>query len=329
MLWINRGVTHPRFLRHPHSRFGTSSAVVVGLVKRVTGRDVESLNRVVNGYDNEVYRVDVIGWRPVYVRIHRQGEGDLEGETWAMEQARGAGVPVPEVLALDRIMSDDGERHVMVAAAATGRALETVEGQLSTAQRHDVLLELGRVLGRLHAVQMPGFWRPDSAGRWPSLRELRSGFIGDRLSEREELVRAGLSPLEIDQTYGALDDFPGPAPIEPVLCHGDIDRDHVFIDSDSHVTGLIDWGMWHAGSYVGELAYVWKLFGDDGLDAVLVGHRGGTSADPDFRRWLAVSLCQQQIGHIAHHVRIGDEDGVERNVLYLRRALAEVGQTSR
>lgn len=314
----------PSFLRRLHSRFGTSSAVVTDLVKRVTGRDVESLCRVVNGYDNEVYRVDVIGWKPVYVRIHRQGEGDFEGETWAMEQARNAGVPVPEVLAVDCVKSDGGERPVMIVAAAAGLALETVEGQLSTAQWHDVLLKLGQVLGRLHAVRMPGLWRPDPAGRWPSPRELRSGFIVDRLSEREDLVRAGLSPVEIDQTYSALDEFPGPAPIEPVLCHGDIDRGHVFVDSDWQVTGLIDWGMWHAGSYLGELAYVWKSFGDDGLDAVLVGHPGGSRADPDFRRSLAISLCQQQIGHIAHHVRIGDEDGVERNVAFLRRALAEV-----
>ena len=307
-----------------HARFSTAPALVAGLVKKAIGGDVESVQRVVNGYDNEVYRVAVVYRGHVYVRIRRHGEASFDSEACAMTQARDAGVPVPEVLAMDRIVVGDAEREAMIVEAAAGEAFETVEAQLSPRQRRAALVDLGRVLARLHTVRMPGIWRPSVDGRWPTPSELAPYFIKDRLSERDDLVAAGLDEIELDRTYRIVNEFPGELPVEPVLCHGDLNRGHVFIDADLHVTALIDWGMWHAWSPLGEFAYVWKTFGEDGLIAVLEGSHAGSMTDPQFRQALAVSVIQQQVGHIAHHVRIGDEAGVHRNVLILRRTLPEV-----
>jgi len=158
-------MTSSSFLREMHAHVRTDPDRVAVLVRTATRGDVESVRRVVNGYDNEVYRVTVVNRGQVYVRIGRHGEGNFDGERWAMAQAREAGVPVPDVLAIDRIVSDDAERDAMVVEAATGLAFETVEDRLSTRQRAAVLLDLGRVLARLHAVRMPGMWRPGVDGR--------------------------------------------------------------------------------------------------------------------------------------------------------------------
>ncbi len=68
-------------------------------------------------------------------------------------------------------------------------------------------------------------------------------------------------------------------------------------------TWLIDWGMWHAGSRIGELAYVATAFGWEDLQPVLQGYGYSPASDGnDLQRQLATTLAVQLIGHIAHHV---------------------------
>ena len=70
------------FLAYLHSRFGLSRSQVVEVAARAAGRDVEDIERLARGYDNEVYRVRLAGELVVYVRIRRHGEGTLEQEAW-------------------------------------------------------------------------------------------------------------------------------------------------------------------------------------------------------------------------------------------------------
>ena len=314
-------VSDSAFLHELHARFGAPRDRIISCVEHETGRFVEALERVVNGYDNEVYRVGLAGAETVYLRIRRFGEGDFDGEVWAMVRARQAGVPVPEVVSVDRMLTDDGERSVMIVRTAAGRALETMS---SPDDRRAALVDLGRTLRQLHAIPTPGMWRPDGNGRWLSVDALRAGFVRDRQGEREHLVRAGLGGAEIEQTYRVLEEFPGRLPVVPVLCHGDLNRGHIFVDDDRRVSCLIDWGMWHGGSVEGEFAGLWKTVGLDGLEHVLRGHGEQTTTDTVFRGTIAKALVQQQIGHIAHHAMIGDSHGVRRNVGFLRQGLAEL-----
>ena len=107
-----------------------------------------------------------------------------------------------------------------------------------------------------------------------------------------------------------------------VLCHGDVSSEHVFVDARLRVSGLIDWGMWHAGSRIGELASVATAFGWDDLQPVLQGYGYSPARDGnDLQRQLATTLAVQLIGHVAHHVGIGDPDGAASNVAAVRQAL--------
>lgn len=239
-----------------------------------------------------------------------------------MELARTGGVPVPEVLDVDAA-SDLADGHpVMVVAAAPGQQLEGVLAAASDAERRQVLSGLGGELARLHSIAMPGVWRPDDAGRWPDPDELREGFGRDRRNERNQLVAAGMTDAEVDRVMALLDLSPDPPRAGFVLCHGDVSPEHVFVDARRQVSGLIDWGMWHGGSPTGELAYVADAFGWRDLEPILQGYGyGPVMRDGELHRLLATTLAVQLIGHIAHHVAIGDPDGAASNVTAVRRAL--------
>lgn len=320
------------FLAGRHARFRVPTAVVVELVKRATGFEVVETHRVVAGYDNEVYRVRVADGGTVYPRIRRFGEeqGGARGEAWAMAQARSAGVPAPEVLLLDTIAGDDGECEVMVVAEAPGRELPGVLRTLSARQRHIVMMRLGEILARLHSVGTPGPWRPDDDGVWPEPEQVRRWFIADRAAEHADLVAAGLDGYEVDRIIEILDQ--GWEPVAhgaAILCHGDISPDHVFIDDDLQISGLIDWGMWAGGSTTADLANASLRNTDDDFAAIVQGHGTGSFDERSFRRGIALATLAEMAGTMAHHQRIGDTNGMPSAVNRLRRVLTEFTDPSR
>lgn len=314
------------FLSQLHASFGLPRDAVIGLVQRIMGGRVAEIRRVVNGYDNEVHLVALEDGTTVYARIRPPGQDGFDGELWAMERAREAGVPVPEIHAMETIASADGDRHAMVLESAPGQPLDEALPRLSTAQRRGAMVEVGRTLATLHSVRTPGLWRPDDDGSWPDPADLRRGFIADRAAERPHLEAAGLTVDEIEQTLGFLGASPDtPVQDNPVLCHGDASTEHIFVDADLRVCALIDWGMWHGGSAIGELAYVSMSHDPADLPDIYRGHGVADPADPSFRRAISLSVVNQVIGHIAHHVSIGDEHGTRDNVAELRRALGQLG----
>jgi aminoglycoside phosphotransferase (APT) family kinase protein len=317
-------MTPSDFLARLHAGFALPPTTVADLAVRAAGGRVAEARRIVAGYDNEVYRVRLEGGRVVFVRVARLGESDFAGEVWAMDQACAAGVPVPDVLLLDTVADGNAGLPAMVVTEVPGRPLLTVLPELPDARRRTALTEVGRVLAVLHSVRTPGVWRPDG-GRWPDPGHQRRLFVADRRAERPQLLAAGLTADEADRTYALVGRSPAtPAPARPVLCHGDLSPDHVFVGADLRVSGLIDWGMWHGGSAVGELANLWRGYDADDFSALLAGHGGGSLTDPPFRAALALALVNQLVGSIAHHVRIGDTAEVVAQVGTLRSALAEL-----
>ena len=313
------------FLTGLHAAFGVPRAVVVGVAQRATGGEVADVQRVVRGYDNEVYRVRLANDSIVYVRIRRPGPRGFYQEAWAMAQARSVDVPVPEVLSIEVVSSEDGDREAMVTEQAPGGQLEDILPSLSPLQRHAAMVEVGRVLAMVHSVRTAGVWRPGEDGVWPDPVALRYGFIADRRAEDVQLSAAGLTADEIRRTVALLGASPDTPPqSEFVLCHGDPTPEHVFVDGHLRVTGFIDWGMWHGGSPIGELARVAAHYEEVDFGSILVGHGAGSLDDPGFRRAISLSIVNQEVGHIAFHVSIGDAEGAARNVAVLRRALNEL-----
>lgn len=321
-MWLNDRMTTQSFLAHWHAQVSVGLEAVLLLVARATGTQPADVTQIVNGYDNEVYRADLSKDHGVFVRIGRRHGKAFDKETWAMSLAREAGVPVPTVLLTTSVEDDHGGRPAMVVERAHGEVLADLLPRLSAADRYTVLADLGRVLKTLHSTKTAGVWRPDDQGTWPDPPEMRRSFIAERTAEQPHLVAAGLSSSEVDHAIALLGTSPDTPPLADfVLCHGDVTPDHIFIDSHHHVSSLIDWGMWHGGSCVGELAYVasWA-YAEPDLSALLAGY--GLTLDQPLREALARSLVNNLVGHVAHHVTIGDAAGTANVTKSLRRALA-------
>jgi aminoglycoside phosphotransferase (APT) family kinase protein len=309
------------FLHALHAQFGVPDHAVASFVERVTNGSVVAVERLVDGDEYEVHRVDLAGARTVYVRICLPDTptGKPHREARAMELARLAGVPVPEVLAVEPIAADDGEREAMVVAAATGSQLSDLLPSLSFDQRRAVMMDLGRVLTVLHSVPLPELRKSDAE---------RRRYIANVIADCDHLDAAGLTGEEIDQIRALLSTFVDiPAPEVPVLCHGDLSHRHVCVDSGLRVCGLIDWGLWSAGAAVDDLADFTHRNVQVDVAAVLVGHYGSAASDPALMRAIARSTMTQVIGYLRWMIASEQLERLEPGVTALRRALAILRET--
>ena len=95
---------------------------------------VTNLERITQGYVNEVYRADFAAIPPVFVRIRRRGGAAFSSEAWALAECHRVGVPVPKVYAVTTLEAEPLE--VMILASVPGRPLSDVWAGLTNCLRH-------------------------------------------------------------------------------------------------------------------------------------------------------------------------------------------------
>jgi aminoglycoside phosphotransferase (APT) family kinase protein len=289
-----------------HASFGVPPDEVAAVVRKATGRPMVSLSRVVRGQECEVYRAVADSDVEVVIRIKRFGEeGTLADEAWAMDQARRAGVPVPEVLLVDHLTGEDADLPVMVLAIAEGEALTDRAG-LTAAERHSALARAGEVLARINGVTVPGFWRPGPDGEWTKdWVALMTGFIADREAERDLVCGMGFGAAEFDRMIALLRAYTAEFPCRrPVLCHGDFTSEHIFVDGRLRVSAIIDFGMWCGGPPISDLAYLRYAMPRADLAAILAGYGATANDDDAFGRRLDLHALGLAIGNLASDVTI-------------------------
>ncbi|WP_152363928.1 phosphotransferase family protein [Microlunatus speluncae] len=283
------------YLQQLHSRFSVAQSEIIATVEAALSVPVTNLTRIIKGDEYEVHRVQLRDDSTVYLRVDFPGTpvSMVEHEAWAMSCARDDGAPVPEVLGVSVIDDDIGPRAAMLVRASPGRPLAGVLASLLPTQRSTIMSNIGNVLAGLHSVRMPGAGRPNADGAWMTPAQERDRRLSDCLAAVHQLRVAAFSPGDIDRVKRALQQD-CPSAENPVLCHGDISPEHVFVDSDLNVVGLIDWGMWSAGPAVAELAGLDIRLSEPDYFALATGY-GRHEIRADSMRWHAIAQLVHQI----------------------------------
>lgn len=134
------------FQKEFHASFGAPRDRLIALTEQVMNAEVTSLERVTQGYVNEVYRAGFASTPTVFVRIKRRGGAAFDSEAWALNAARRAGVPVPEVYAVTTLEAEE-PLEVMVLGSVSGRPLGEVWPNLGEVSQKQVIGSVGAALG--------------------------------------------------------------------------------------------------------------------------------------------------------------------------------------
>lgn len=313
------------FVEWQHAQVSTPLSVLADLVRSAAATRIERVDRIVEGYENEVYRVRCTDGQDAVVRILRFGRfaGDSTrsaGEAWAIGQARAAGVPAPEILLLDTVRIDGSEFPVMVQRAVPGRPLADVVDDLSGRQRHDVLAEIGGLIARLKEVQVhvEHDWQTAMAAT-----------IADRRGEREQILAGGFTETQFDQMLDLLEGYARDFPCEHwVLCHGDLSARHIFVTGDGRtgesvrVSGVIDWGDRNSGTPVHDLAVLRVRSPQLDLPPILAGY--GAPTDETYRRRLDLATLPIAMSSLWIGVDENDQTCIKRSRTMIHTLLASL-----
>ncbi len=130
----------------------TPRPVIDSVVQSICGSEVERLVRLTSGGLNETYRVEVPNDMPVVVRIARQPVAWFTDEEHVMAQARGVGVPTPDVLGVEQVDHDGELLSFSILRLVPGRSLDELAGELSASDLERLVMDSGELLARLHSV---------------------------------------------------------------------------------------------------------------------------------------------------------------------------------
>ncbi|MCC7433343.1 MAG: phosphotransferase [Methanoregulaceae archaeon] len=159
-------------------------------------------------------------------------------EVAALEALRNdSGIPVPKVLARGELLFDSSDWNwpYVVMSRMDGRVLQEDWATLDDATKEKLLGELGAKLRRIHGITPT----PDLAAAWKS--HWPRGFDEFLTRQLDALLgHADIALLSIADELRSIS-VTGMGPSWPVLLHGDIEPDHLFV-SDDRIVGIIDFG---------------------------------------------------------------------------------------
>ena len=311
------------FLTAFHSSVAAPKDQFIALTEQVMDAEVTSLERITQGYVNEVYRAEFASAPTVFIRIRRRGGAAFSSETWALKACHRAGVPVPEVYDVTTLEAEE-PLEVMILASVPGQPLGEMWPALSDASQQQVMASLGKVLGLMHGVKVGGWGkRTGKSWEYPGWESRAAAMIRDRAADVPVLQSAGLTKEETDALLAIVQVMPTLSAPVPVLCHGDLGMDHIFIDDALEVTGVIDFGMWQGGPRELDFA-VLGMYHPDALLAWLEPTYTGLHAGPfdgEFHRRVLIEQVAVMMGFLAHDLRQGNADYADLAVQGMRAAL--------
>ena len=252
----------------------TPRQVIDSVVGSVCGHKVEQLVRLTGGGMNETYRVELAAGGSVIARIARQSVPWFTDEEQVMAQARGVGVPTPDVHGVEQVEHDGELLSFSILRLVPGRSLDELAGELPVSDLERLVMDGGELLARVHSV---------AADRGPrhELERPDESFVARVVHvAHQALGPAAAAVVQRGADLLSHEVMTRPAP-RLSLAHGDWLPKHLLIDNGA-IVSVIDWEFAGPASPAFDLAR-WEVSAGDGLhDRSDLLRRGyARVADPD------------------------------------------------
>jgi aminoglycoside phosphotransferase (APT) family kinase protein len=278
---------------------------------------VRNLRQLTGGASRQTWSFDAVARdgavRPLILR-RDPPEAPSEGmsvEARAMQAARSAGVPEPEIIAYgDDIATVDAPYIVMERVEGETLARRILRDEAYARVRPRLAEQCGEILARIHAIPLDEVPRLEHPDVLADLRDTIRSF-----EDASPALELGLRWLEEYR----------PSSADQVVVHGDFRNGNLVIGQEG-VRAVLDWELVHRGDPMQDLGYMcvraWRFgvdrpvggFGD--YDDLFRGYErvGGRSVDRDVVRWWEVfgtvwwggGCMQQAWRHLS-----GDERSIE------------------
>ena len=213
---------------------GTPRDVVVDAVRAACGHAPVRVRPLAGGGTNETVLADVADGTRVVVRVARHDTPWFTTESAVTALARDAGVPVPEILAVDHLDRDGEGLSVAVHRYVPGRTLDLALVDRPEGEVEALVADTGELLARIHSV-VTDLGTPHVL-RAPDEAEVARAEVAVARVVGPGAVRS------LRRGLGLVADAAGTPPPMTCLAHGDFLPKNLVVDA-GRVVAVIDWEL--------------------------------------------------------------------------------------
>lgn len=248
---------------------------------------IEAVEQIAGGYSKDTWRIrasrGIKGYQQMVLRRDLPfgpGENTVSDELQLLRELHDHGLPVPEPLWHCSEASPVGQPFLLF-PQIPGTAVFGDWNEEPARQRR-VLLELARVMARLHSLPVASLACTADRQAEASPQSLVRDYVQ---SWYEKWQRRQVTPSRILETaYRWLLEHVPEGLQEPSIVHGDINLRNTLIDGD-RLTALLDWEFWHLGDPMEDLSY-FRFVAEPYIpwDDFMAAYSGAGGADYDETR---------------------------------------------
>ncbi len=168
------------------------------------------------------------------------------------------------------------------------------------------MIKAGRILSQIHSIKVKGFYRHKEKGGWSysTWQQFASSMLKARSQEKPYFLQAGITEKEFNLLITALEEYRDNFDCkQPVLCHGDFLPEHIFVDENLEISGIIDFGLYEGNHPVHDFSFISFQAPSLNLDAIKKGYSNKVIFDEKFKRRLLLHKIALQMGYLAHHIK--------------------------
>jgi aminoglycoside phosphotransferase (APT) family kinase protein len=234
------------------------TSILEEIEQKVVGAHIEQVTRINKGQSNEVYFLDLKD-ESFVLRIAKGFDYDIFAiERWAMQEVSRRWVPVATILAQGSVVEKDEVIYYQVQKKLTGEPMDSLlaQGKIGRERSEKLTEQAGELLAAIHSVSTLGWGRITKPhhGIYGSLEKWMLALQEDEQRFDKALAQfKALGVPRFEEVWQGLRYLASFAVHTPVLLHYDLTPDHIFVDSDDSITGVIDWGAVHSGDPVRDL----------------------------------------------------------------------------
>jgi aminoglycoside phosphotransferase (APT) family kinase protein len=238
--------------------YTTSADILHEIVQKAMSTNIEQVTRINKGQSNEVYFIDLKNGSLI-LRIAKGFDYDIFAiERWAMQEVSRRGVPVADILVQDLMVDGDKAIYYQVQEKLTGEPMDGLlaQGKIGRDRAERLTEQAGELLAAIHSVSTFGWGRiiKPAHGTYESFEKRMLTLQED--AEKFDKALAQFNSLGVprfEEVWQKLHYLASFAIRKPVLLHYDLTPDHIFVDSEDRITGIIDWGAIQSGDPVRDL----------------------------------------------------------------------------
>ena len=311
--------SYARHLADLHAGFEAPAQLIAAAARAVTPSPVVERERIVHGEANEVYRLGFASGLEAILRIARRAERVFDKEAWAIGRCRALGMAAPEVLSVQRLETEGGERLDLCFLEKLPGARLSDSLHLPQETLRAVVRELGEQLSRMHSVD---------AGDLGEAVRFFADDTDDFAATGEEFLRLGAAAGLDAAALGRAMDRVAQATRDPprrALTHNDLRACHVLVH-EGRLSGLIDFGQVSLDSAINEFGK-WDYWEAPQLPAAWLqeGYADKRLFDAAYPELFAAYRLANALWVLRWYALTGYAAGVARAANRIEAYMAELG----